>query len=429
MSLNIEGMQSNQVYIRDVIEQHNPDIICVQEHWLFNFEQNKMSEIHPLYDATTKSVDDNDPISPKQRPRGYGGVSILWKKDLPVTVMPDGSNRTMVIQIGNAKTLVNTYLPCRGTYSTEDFKDEVDQIAEICFKYQQTDIFLAGDMNVDVHRQEEARSKHFQKFMKRFNLKEAKIIKDPTYIHHGGTSATKIDYILVSHKTPGMNEAEYEILPKATCNTSPHQALLLKIPNQVIKKKPQTEKRPRQFLQWEKADVEMYQEVLRQYLENPGKIISTSKAIEYLTTALQAAAKAAVPIKTIKPNYKPTPWTEDIKRLLEASKEIDAKWKRAGCPEPPDELHAMRKQCRSELRKAQRIQTAIIREETQEAIMKSTFSDTKTFHKLIRQQRKTPQTTTTELEVNGTTYTGDLLPAWTEHFNTLAQPEIGRAHV
>ena len=72
VSMNIEGTMSNKVCIREVISKYNPDIICIQEHWLFNFEQNEADTIHPMYYAVLKRVDDIDPISPRQRPRGYG---------------------------------------------------------------------------------------------------------------------------------------------------------------------------------------------------------------------------------------------------------------------------------------------------------------------------------------------------------------------
>ena len=137
--------------MRQAIKHYHPDIICLQEHWLFNFEQSELSSIHPQYDVMAKSVDDLDPISPIQRPRGYGGMCIMWKKDMPVTPMPDGSSCTQVVQVGNGITIINTYLPCQGKYSNEQFKDEVDQITEIIKKYQQSHIILAGDMNVDIH--------------------------------------------------------------------------------------------------------------------------------------------------------------------------------------------------------------------------------------------------------------------------------------
>ena len=62
--------------INDLARQH--DIIMIQEHWLFNFQLHKLNEIHQEMRGVGKAVDDDNPIVPIQKPRGYGGVGILW---------------------------------------------------------------------------------------------------------------------------------------------------------------------------------------------------------------------------------------------------------------------------------------------------------------------------------------------------------------
>ena len=58
------------------------DILLVQEHWLFNYQLNFLSEISDNIRGAGKAVDNSNPISPVQKPRGYGGVGILWKQSL-----------------------------------------------------------------------------------------------------------------------------------------------------------------------------------------------------------------------------------------------------------------------------------------------------------------------------------------------------------
>ena len=103
----------------------------------------------PAYNFHVKSVDDCDKISPTQRPQGYGGVAILWKKNIPATKQLDGSERTVVLQLGET-TIISTYLLCRGKYANQDFADEIDQLDEICQKYASSTVILSGDMNVDL---------------------------------------------------------------------------------------------------------------------------------------------------------------------------------------------------------------------------------------------------------------------------------------
>lgn len=48
-------------------------VICLQEHWLFNFEQNLAEKMTSNLKFKIKSVDDKNPIPSTQKPRGYGG--------------------------------------------------------------------------------------------------------------------------------------------------------------------------------------------------------------------------------------------------------------------------------------------------------------------------------------------------------------------
>ena len=71
---NIYNYKSNRVYLQQLLKHY--DIVCIQEHWMFNFEKQVLSEASSSHVCFAKSVDDEDPISPKQQPRGYGGVAI-----------------------------------------------------------------------------------------------------------------------------------------------------------------------------------------------------------------------------------------------------------------------------------------------------------------------------------------------------------------
>ncbi|CAG2187165.1 unnamed protein product [Mytilus edulis] len=57
-------------------------VICLQEHWLFNFEQNLLGKSIQGINYKIRSVDDNNPISPIQKPRGYGGTAVVWSNKI-----------------------------------------------------------------------------------------------------------------------------------------------------------------------------------------------------------------------------------------------------------------------------------------------------------------------------------------------------------
>ena len=98
-SLNIKNVKSNRIYIQQLLQNFN--IICIQEHWLFQFQLPHLNDLSSEHTFHGKSVDMNDPISPLQIPRGYGGSAVLYRKDWKTNTIkrPDGSERMMVLEM------------------------------------------------------------------------------------------------------------------------------------------------------------------------------------------------------------------------------------------------------------------------------------------------------------------------------------------
>ena len=93
--MNIENFHTNKLYLKELMDTY--EIICLQEHWLYNFEQSTLDDFcaENNFDSYIKSADDSDPIIPLQRPRGKGGVAILWRENISKNIQKilDGSNR------------------------------------------------------------------------------------------------------------------------------------------------------------------------------------------------------------------------------------------------------------------------------------------------------------------------------------------------
>ena len=142
--------------------------------------------------------------------------------------------------------ILNAYLPPRGSYSNDDFRQEVDQLHEICSKYQGRPIILAGDLNIDINKPHDSRTKYLVNFMKTHSLREPVPIIEPTFHHNNGMgSSSKIDYILVNDVLRNANQnIEYRILNDDAINTSSHKALYIKLdltfqpPRPDIRRKP-----------------------------------------------------------------------------------------------------------------------------------------------------------------------------------------------
>ena len=105
-TFNIKGFQSNRNDYNELLQKF--DILLLQEHWLFNFEQDILKQYQTDFTSFTRHVDDFDPISPISRPRGYGGIAVIYKKTLSpsITHLPDGDQIIQAIEIITNEKLI-----------------------------------------------------------------------------------------------------------------------------------------------------------------------------------------------------------------------------------------------------------------------------------------------------------------------------------
>jgi len=105
------------------------NVCLIQEHWLFNCQIDLFNEIHENLIGIGKSVDDKDPIQPSHMPRGYGGVGILWRKEIDhlISVVAIGNERIQCVEMrGTSRKLilVSIYMPCKGApNNVNDFQE------------------------------------------------------------------------------------------------------------------------------------------------------------------------------------------------------------------------------------------------------------------------------------------------------------------
>ena len=60
--------------------QKTADILCVQEHWLYEFQKHTLSTVLSEMDVAIRCSDSMEDIKNFNFPRGKGGVAIAWKK-------------------------------------------------------------------------------------------------------------------------------------------------------------------------------------------------------------------------------------------------------------------------------------------------------------------------------------------------------------
>jgi endonuclease/exonuclease/phosphatase family metal-dependent hydrolase len=117
------------------------------------------------------------------------------------------------------------------------------QLQEICNKYTDHPLIVAGDFNIDPRKQTDTRVKCFKKLLSENRLSEINPIAEPTFKHHNGKHSSKIDFILVNTTLKDVVEsAEYRVLELDPLNSSTHEPLLLKLH---LKQLVTDEKKPR----------------------------------------------------------------------------------------------------------------------------------------------------------------------------------------
>lgn len=389
-----------------------------------------MNEVSDDYTYYINCVDDDDPVVPKYRTRGYGGVTTLVKKVHMTNVETIVETNPRIIGLkfgpkGNQLLILNVYMPCRGSYTDGDYFEVVDELASILRKYNNHKCIIAGDLNVNLH-DNSTRSKYLNNVLIEFELQSQKLSK-PTFYHHNQKSFSTIDYIVIPS---GAQLNKYDIQDKSSLNTSTHVPVEaeLGVTLSIVKDVKRPNKAgvtPLSRIKWDRIDLIKYREVLEYITEDLTliEIGSVDLVFEQLTKALTIAAESATPKKVRKSKLK-KPWNEEIKNVIKKSREADYRWKCAGKPPLPNILAQQRNVISKQLRAAQRRETARKRTKYLDMMLESDGSDSKTFFNLIKRQKCNKNENPCELIVNQESITDadEILECWRTHFAGLAYP-------
>lgn len=130
------------------------DVCLIQEYWLLNCQIHLLNELNENLIGIGKSVDDTYPIQPSHMPKGYGGVGILWRKEIDhlISAVAIGNERIQCIEIRETNKkliLVSIYMPCKGAPNNiTDFQEGVDILCEIVQTFGNSHtIIFGGDFN------------------------------------------------------------------------------------------------------------------------------------------------------------------------------------------------------------------------------------------------------------------------------------------
>jgi len=409
------------------------DIILVQEHWLFQSQTDLLSEVHENINSVGKGTDYNDPLLPTQLPRGFGGVGVLWKKELDpkVTVLDDGGNRIQCLQLSNFKdnkglVIVSVYMPCRGlSGNVTEFCDCVDQLREIILKYNTDNFILVGcDFNENLGGAHGSRRLNYLKeLVNDFDLKFEN--SGETYLDPRGNECTEIDFYLYNVPSVLITSRKV-VLNDLRTNTSDHYPITVELLcNFTLNIKPE-ESVISTRVNWRTIDKHVYSIRVKDGLATLETEIDDDNVDEVVKDFCELMSESASNLASRRKPFNSKPklkvWNPEIRDNVMNMKSAYKAWKRAGRPRGESSLLTEKNLAKRALRSSVRQAIAKKDYELKQKIIESRKYDSRTFHKLVNSQRNKQGRFITDLYVGNQRYQEDkILCGFHDHFEALGQ--------
>ncbi|CAG2207874.1 unnamed protein product [Mytilus edulis] len=249
-------------------------------------------------------------------PRGYGGVAILWKKNLDklVTTLPIGNEIIQCIELsGNQKLLfISIYLPCKSSDNhLNELYECIDQLHEIMEVYKAThQIIIGGDFNENIFKENNSNRKNYiLDFMSDHNLSTTEV--GIAYTHTSGISSSAIDYILYQEKFK-----DYIInieKPDIISNVSDHLPILLQLNYELPSSNSESQKQvtTNHKVKWNNIDRDKYKILVEEGIAllkvdpmNPNELDEAFQTLNHTITKATLAVAPKTKKRYGRRNYK-----------------------------------------------------------------------------------------------------------------------------
>ena len=168
-SYNCQGVKDrNYNYLNELF--NNCDVLLLQETWLYNFEHSIFNNIlQPCQYHAISSMDEGNVV---RHGRPHGGCAIIWHQNINLSVVPINtlSKRLCAVHIkGDTFDCIfaSIYMPNddNSNNSFEIFGDVLYEISTLISLYENSDIILGGDFNVDFSRNHSRNLNIFKHFL------------------------------------------------------------------------------------------------------------------------------------------------------------------------------------------------------------------------------------------------------------------------
>ena len=217
----------------------------------------------------------DDPISPIQRPRGYGDVAIFWPKFLHnhVTVHSEGDHRVTVVTLSTDNDASSM---C--TYHSEDTLLHFKTMRMFWHRSLRSSINLGGTMKFIIlgdfnacpnGTPKTSQDRSLQQFCKEHRLVVPhNYYQDSSLEHAGGMGTSSIDHFITSNDMASNIKV---CMLKMAINASDHSPIIAELRCRIsaVKTKKETRKKraPKKPI-WRKADLDGYNNSINQQLCN-----------------------------------------------------------------------------------------------------------------------------------------------------------------
>lgn len=150
VSFNCKSMKRSQECIRSLCQ--SADLIALQETWLLPHEIHSLGDIDRDFSYTGKSAVDTS--SGPLRGRPYGGVAILWRRNVfsAVSVVQCNSDRITAIKINmqdRQLLIICVYMPTDSPDNLVEFSECMSEIVSIVENNNIESVFMLGDFNAN----------------------------------------------------------------------------------------------------------------------------------------------------------------------------------------------------------------------------------------------------------------------------------------
>lgn len=388
ITYNLHGFNQGLAGVDELISNHGPDILLLQEHWLTPANLSKFNRFDDFCSFGSSAM--SDAVSSGMLAgRPFGGVMTLVHNRLrPITTVVSYSDRYVIIMI-DSYVIINVYLPCSGTPNRLNVCNTVlDEIYSLCEQYNNCKFIFGGDFNAKLDIADSV-SSAIHSFVNSRGLLRCDFAcgvkcDKPTYVNDSLQCHNTIDYIMCSVNIPVYN---YDVLD-LNHNFSDHMPVLTTVKcNLSTSTATQNSNHTKETtfqLRWDHADLTRYYEFTRTNFEslwhyvdnlsdsegNPNYFQIIDYVHDEIVKILREAARLFVPER--RKNFFKYWWSQELDLLKAESIKSNDIWKLAGKPRHGQifiERTRARMQYRSKLRQCQRSEEQCYSNDLHDALM------------------------------------------------------------